>query len=100
MNDLNRKAFTQLLNFLVFLAVLLFLTAGTVHYWPAWIFLVVFSAWVLSITAYLVKNDPKLLERRGKAGAGAPKEKRQDTIQILALIPVFSTLGFPPVPPR
>ena len=100
MNDLNRKAFTRLLNFLVFLALLLFLAAGTVHYWQAWVFMAVFSASVLSITAYLVKSDPKLLERRVNAGPGAEKEKRQNIIQFLAMIAFVAVLVIPAIDHR
>jgi hypothetical protein len=68
MNDLNKLAFAGLLRMAVALTGLLFLPAWTLHYWQAWIFLSVFFVSVLAITLYLVRNDPKLLERRLKAG--------------------------------
>ena len=100
MNDLTRNAFIRLLNFLVFLALLVFLAAGTVHYWQAWSFLAVFSTIVLAITAYLVKNDPKLLERRVNAGPGAEKERNQNLIQFLAMIAFLATIVVPAIDHR
>ena len=47
---------------------MLFLPAGTFHYWQAWVFLIVFalSTWIPSI--YLVRTNPAALERRMRAG--------------------------------
>jgi protein-S-isoprenylcysteine O-methyltransferase Ste14 len=41
---------------------------------------------VLAITLYLIKKDPKLLERRINAGPGAEKQRSQKIIQSLASI--------------
>jgi protein-S-isoprenylcysteine O-methyltransferase Ste14 len=100
MTDLNKKAFAGLLNLIICLALLLFLPAWTLDYWQAWIFLAVFSVSVLAITIYLMKNDPKLLERRVKAGPVAEKEKRQRTIQILATIAFAAIIVFPAIDHR
>src|ERR1700674_3688329 len=86
MNDVNKKAFTGFLKLIVIVAVSLFVAAGTVDYWQAWIFLLVFFGSALAITFYLAKNDPKLLERRIKAGPGDEQEKSQKIIQFLAMI--------------
>jgi protein-S-isoprenylcysteine O-methyltransferase Ste14 len=86
MKELNRKAFAGLLQLLIGLSLLLFVSAWTLDYWQGWIFLAVFFASVLAITLYLMRNDPKLLERRAKAGPLAEKEKSQKIIQLLALI--------------
>ena len=84
MEDLNKRAFGGLLRLLVALAALLFLPAWTLNYSQAWIFLAVFSASVLAITLYLMKKDPRLLERRLKAGPAAEKEKTQKIVQSIA----------------
>lgn len=44
----------------------LFLPAGSLTYWQAWIFWFGFSALTLFITAYFLKKDPDLLSRRMK----------------------------------
>jgi protein-S-isoprenylcysteine O-methyltransferase Ste14 len=82
--DLNKKAFGGLLFLLLVMAMLLFLPAQTVSYWQAWVFLAVFGASALAITLYLMKNDPKLLERRVSAGPTAEKDWRQKIIQTTA----------------
>lgn len=84
MNTLVLRALAGLFFLTVVIALLLFLPAGTLHYWQAWMFLITFFIAVLLITVYLIKNDPKLLERRMKAGPAAEKERNQKMIQSAA----------------
>jgi protein-S-isoprenylcysteine O-methyltransferase Ste14 len=84
--NLNKKAFGGLLFLLFVMAMLLFFPARTVRYWQAWVFLAVFGASALAITLYLMKNDPKLLERRVSAGPIAEKDWSQKIIQTIASI--------------
>lgn len=100
MNDLNRKAFLRLARFLIILAVLLFVAAGTLDYWQAWVFLTVFFAPALAITVYLMKHDPKLLERRMNAGPGAEKEKSQKVVLSIAFIGFITAIVLPAVDHR
>jgi len=100
MKDLNKKAFGGLLSLIISLAASLFLPAWTLYYWQAWIFLGVFSVSVLAITIYLMKKDPKLLERRVNAGPGAEKEKSQKIIQFLASIAFIAVIVFPAIDHR
>lgn len=94
-NDLNKKALNGLLRFLIILAVFLFLPAWTLRYWQAWIFLSVFSACALATSLYVMKNDPKLLERRMKAGPGDEKERSQRIIQLFATFAFIAAIVFP-----
>jgi protein-S-isoprenylcysteine O-methyltransferase Ste14 len=100
MNDLNQRAYTGLLSFLIVLAVMLFLPAWTLAYWQAWIFLAVFSVATLAITIYLMKNDPKLLERRMHSGPSAEKERSQQIIQSLAMAAFIAVIVFPVIDHR
>ena len=77
MNRLNIKAFGGLVFLLLVMGALLFLPAGTFDYWQAWAFLAIFFTAALVITLYLMKKDPKLLERRVYAGPTAEKETRR-----------------------
>jgi protein-S-isoprenylcysteine O-methyltransferase Ste14 len=86
MNDLNKKAFGELLGLLLAMAALLFIPAWTLDYWQAWVFLTVFGASSLAITLYLMKNDPNLLGRRVYAGPTAEKETSQKIIQFIMSI--------------
>jgi protein-S-isoprenylcysteine O-methyltransferase Ste14 len=100
MKDLNKKAFGGLLWLLIVMALSLFLLAGTLNYWQAWTFLAVFFGSVFAITLYLMKRDPKLLERRVNAGPSAEKEKGQKIIQILASTAFIAIIVFPAVDHR
>lgn len=95
MTDLNKKAFIGLLQLTIIMAVALFMPAWTADYWQGWVFMAVFGGSAMAITLYLMKYDPKLLERRVKAGPGAEKEKSQKIIQTLALITFVAMLMFP-----
>ena len=88
MNILNIKAFGGLLFLLLVMAALLFIPAGTLAYWQAWVFLAVYFAASLAITLYLIKKDPALLERRMSGGPAAEKEPIQKIIMS------FVSLGF------
>lgn len=100
MNDLNRKAFGGLLNLLVCVGLMVFLPAWTLRYWQAWLFLIAFFVPTAAITLYLMKKDPKLLERRVSAGMVAEKEKTQKIIQGVASIAFIATIVFPAIDHR
>jgi protein-S-isoprenylcysteine O-methyltransferase Ste14 len=87
-NSLNAKAIGGLVITLLVMAGLVFVSAGTVDYWEAWVFLGVFGVSGLAITLYLMKKDPKLLARRVSGGPTAEKEPTQKIIQT------FTALGF------
>jgi len=75
--SLTIKAFAELVMLLLVLAVVLFLSAGVLNYWEAWLFLVVLFAVTTLNILNLMKNDPALLERRMKAGPTAEKRATQ-----------------------
>ena len=81
---LRLRAFLGLANLQVAIALLLFLSAGTVRFWQAWAYWGVFSAAVLLITLYLLRHDPGLVGRRMHAGPVAEREPSQRLIQGLA----------------
>jgi protein-S-isoprenylcysteine O-methyltransferase Ste14 len=63
---------------------MLFLPAGTFHYWQAWVFLAVFalSTWIPSV--YLMRTNPAALERRMR---GPSAETR--TLQRILIAVIF-----------
>jgi protein-S-isoprenylcysteine O-methyltransferase Ste14 len=82
---------------LLAIGAMLFLPAGTLHYWQGWAFLGVFalSTWIPSV--YLVRTNPAALERRMHAGPGLESRPLQKVISSiafgsLAAMIVFSTL--------
>lgn len=88
MSVLHIKAFAGLLALILVMAALLFLPAGTLDYWQAWTFLAVYFAASLALTLYLMRNDPRLLERRMSGGPTAEKERVQKIIMV------FTSLEF------
>ena len=100
MKNLNTKAFGGLLFLIIALAAALFLPVWTFNYRQAWVFLAVFSVSVFAITLYLMKKDPRLLERRVKAGPIAEKDRKQKIIQSLASIAFIAVIVFPAIDHR
>ena len=49
---------------IVVAAVLLFVPAGTVHWWQGWAYLGIISIPMVAFSAYYYKHDPALVERR------------------------------------
>jgi len=67
---------------------LLFLPAGTIHYWQGWVYLSIFTGASLLTTLYLLKADPALLARRMSGGPTAEKRMTQKIIMA------FTSGGF------
>ena len=87
MSTANKALFSVLMLALV-LGVGLFLTAGTLEYWQAWVYLSVFTIASGLTTLYLIRNDPELLDRRMRGGPMAEKRTTQRVIML------FTSLGF------
>lgn len=68
------------------MAGLLFIPAGTIHYWQAWVFLGVFVTASTFIAIYLAINNPQLLKQRVSAGPNAEKETSQKIIMTFMMI--------------
>lgn len=84
MNSLIVKAILGFLFLVLILALALFLSAGTLSYWQAWVYLAVFSICVILITLYLARYDQRLLASRVQAGPTAETQKSQQIIQSFA----------------
>jgi protein-S-isoprenylcysteine O-methyltransferase Ste14 len=95
MNSLAGRTILGFLQLFIFLGAALFAPAWTFDFWQAWVYLFVFIASSALITIYLWKFDPKLLERRVKAGPRAEKENGQKLIQVLASLVFIAMLLLP-----
>ena len=71
----------------VFMGLMLFLPAGTLYYWQAWLYCSVLLIPASLVIFYFYKKDPEFLQRRMKL---REKEEKQRTIQILGSIIFFS----------
>jgi protein-S-isoprenylcysteine O-methyltransferase Ste14 len=73
----------------------LFIPAGTIHYWQAWVFFIVFEVSGQALGVYFLVHDRKVLERRVEVGPTAEKEPAQKVISVLFLVGVAGMLIFP-----
>jgi protein-S-isoprenylcysteine O-methyltransferase Ste14 len=95
MTILDKKAFGGLLLLFLAMAALLLIPAWTFDYWQAWTFLGVYFASSAAITLYLMKKDPKLLQRRMSGGPTAEKEPAQKIIMSLTSLGFIGLLAVP-----
>ncbi len=87
---------------------LLFLTAGTLDYWQAWVFVPVFMVTMSAYGIYFSIKDPAHMERRKQGGPAAEQSMLQKiivTVGLASLIGVFvlsaldHRFGWSQVPP-
>jgi protein-S-isoprenylcysteine O-methyltransferase Ste14 len=80
------------LSGIAFLGVVLFLPAGTFHYWQGWLFIAVFSVCTLVPSIYLAVRIPDALARRMKAGPTAETRPVQRIIMAAFVLAVVAVL--------
>src|SRR3981081_1817859 len=95
MTSLARRTIIGFAQLIAAMAIALFAPAGTLDYWPAWVYLLVFNGSAAIITWYLWRNDPGLLERRVEAGPIAEKQKLQKVTQTVAELAFIGALVVP-----
>ncbi|ORV06361.1 methyltransferase family protein [Mycobacterium celatum] len=71
---------------------MLFLPAGTFHYWQAWVFLAVFAVTTWIPSNYLMRTNPAALERRMHAGPMAETRMLQRIVISIALMSMAATI--------
>jgi len=95
MSKLNTRAWLGLAAVIIVMGLLLFISAGTVHYWQAWIYLAVYFGSSLLISLYLMKKDPALLQRRMSGGPSAEKTRTQQLSMLFASAGFIGSLIVP-----
>jgi protein-S-isoprenylcysteine O-methyltransferase Ste14 len=95
LNNLGTRAWLGTLVLALVMGLLLFVPAGTIGYWQAWVYLAVFFGASLVLTLYLMKNDPALLRRRLTGGPIAEKEPGQKIAMLVASIGFIALLVVP-----
>jgi protein-S-isoprenylcysteine O-methyltransferase Ste14 len=95
MRNLEAKAWLALAVLTVVMALLLFVPAGTVHYWQAWVYLAIFAGVSALTTLDLIRKDPALLERRMRGGPTAEKQPTQKVIMLGMSIGFIALLVVP-----
>jgi protein-S-isoprenylcysteine O-methyltransferase Ste14 len=82
MKSLGARACFALAVLAVVMGLLLFVPAGTVDYWQAWVYLSTFMGASALTTLYLLRRDRALLERRMRGGPMAEKRPAQRLIML------------------
>jgi protein-S-isoprenylcysteine O-methyltransferase Ste14 len=93
MKHLRGRAWVALTGLAVVMGCLLFVPAGTLRYWQAWVYLTIFTGASGFTTHYLMRRDPALLERRMRGGPMAEKRPAQKVIMLGASIGFIALLG-------
>jgi len=89
------KGLVSLVALIIVMAALVFVPAGTLDYWQAWLFLACYFLASLVVSAWLIRNDPALLERRMRAGPFAEGEPSQKVIMAITSIGFIALLVVP-----
>lgn len=93
--SLNSRAWRGLVIVTMAMGILLFVPAGTLRFWQAWVYLMVVAGASVLMTRYLIKHDPALLERRLKGGPRAEKKPAQRVIMTLMSLGFVALLVVP-----
>jgi protein-S-isoprenylcysteine O-methyltransferase Ste14 len=75
-------------------AFILFVPAGTLHYWQGWVFIAVFTAATIIPTIYLARTNPAALQRRMHAGPRAETRTAQKIIITASFLDLFAIMAF------
>jgi protein-S-isoprenylcysteine O-methyltransferase Ste14 len=100
MNGLNAKAWLALIILAGVMGLLLFIAAGTIRYWQAWLFLCVYFAASSLSVAYGIRSDPKLLQNRMRGGPLAETELAQKIVMSIVSVAFIAGLVVPAVDVR
>ena len=87
--DLKKKIFIRFMMAPIFMGLMLFLPAGSLDYWQAWLYCAVLFIPVIVVVFYFLKKDPELLERRMRM-----KEKEEKQKTIIKLTSILFLIGF------
>jgi protein-S-isoprenylcysteine O-methyltransferase Ste14 len=93
MNTAVRVAATSVLGLISF-GLILFLPAGTLNYWQAWVFIAVFTVATIVPTIYLARTNPAALQRRMHAGPWAETRTAQKVIMTGSFVIPLAVMIF------
>jgi protein-S-isoprenylcysteine O-methyltransferase Ste14 len=95
MASLASRAWLSLVLLAAFMGALIFGAAGTLRYWQAWVYLLLFFGLSGLLTHELLRRDPALLARRLKGGPQAERRPAQRVIMVGASLAFLSLLTVP-----
>ena len=91
---LARTVYTRALLAVPALWAILFVPAGTLAYWEAWLYLAILLLPMFFVFRYLLKHDPQLLERRMQMREREVAQRRIITLSYLYFLVAFTLPGF------
>ena len=94
-SELGHQAWVRSTLFVLALAAMLFVPAGSLRFWQGWLFGLVFVAATTAISIYFLKHDPKLVARRMRAGPLAEQRPSQKIIMAITLLGFVLVLALP-----
>ena len=89
----------SIFGILAFMA-LIFIPAGTFHYWQGWAYVVTWIIVGSAYTIYVAKHDPALLKRRTEAGIAHEKEPAQKIVISFLYVAFITLMVLPPLDVR
>jgi Putative protein-S-isoprenylcysteine methyltransferase len=95
MNSLAVKALLSVFILALVMGLIIFVAAGTIRYWEAWVYLVIFTIASLLTTIYLIRHDPQLLQRRMRGGPIAETRPAQRVIMTFTSLAFIGILVVP-----
>lgn len=88
------RAITKLISGFVVIGALLFLPAGTWHYWQAWLFILLLMVPMLFVGMHLLKKSPELLMKRLNSKEQEAEQKMVVVFSALMFVCSFLLAGF------
>ncbi len=93
-NKLSLQALTKTIIGFVFICVLLFLPAGTFHYWNAWLFMAVLFVPMIILGIVMLFKSPDLLKKRLDAKEKEGEQKWVVVLSGIMFMAAFVVAGF------
>jgi protein-S-isoprenylcysteine O-methyltransferase Ste14 len=93
MNTAVRVAASSVYGLAV-LGLLLFLPAGTLNYWQAWVFIGMFTVATIVPSTYIGRTNPAALQRRLRGGPRAEARTVQKIVIVGAFLGLFAMVAF------
>jgi protein-S-isoprenylcysteine O-methyltransferase Ste14 len=87
------KAIVRLLMGFLFLSLLIFIPAGTLHFFNGWLFIAGLLFPMISVLTYLIIKDPELLEKRINLKEKEEEQKKYVKLSILIFVIAYIIPG-------
>jgi protein-S-isoprenylcysteine O-methyltransferase Ste14 len=88
-----KKVLVRIALIVPVLAGVLFIPAGTLAYWEAWVYLAILLIPFAFVVGYFLRNDPGFLERRMQMREREPAQRRLISLSLLWFILAFVLPG-------